>query len=668
MKCPACEKDIGYDIESCPHCGVDVQLYRAYIQIKLFQNGTRENLEVLTRRQSQLEDKLNAFESLLARRVKSGQFTAEKTRAGNEQDNDNPTEQVETAQTHRSGDSPEQETPSTAHEYRPVSSPPPLPPTRTAKKPKTPEAEIHFGQKWLLIIGVAITVLGIAYFLKYAFDREWIGPAGRVAMAYLAGLGFLATGEIFRRKGEDRFGLYLLGGGVAVLYLSTYASYQLYGLFDQPVAFGLMILTTALSCSLSLLYNTMWLTLLGLMGGFATPVILSTGTGNFVGLMSYLTLLNAGVLAIAFFKQWRLLNFFGFASTWLIYTAFVFEYQLTDLFWPAMIFTNLFFLIYNFVPFAYFLFKERQERLTSFFIIAPNAFISFGFNFTYVKDYYSLEAVTVISLLYTAVFAGMANFIYRRAQLNKQAVVLLLAKAVLFLVITVPILFSGHWITIFWALQATVLGWASVRLNNRKLLISSLLLLAGAMVKFLTYDYIAVFAVTGSQEHFADGYTYLLAGRYINAFITLGCVYIFTKLLASSPSSLLKRKSQFAGIVFAAFILMLFRVLNLETSAFFYDFAPRARFAAISVVWTLFSIGLMVLGFYKNNPLIRKASIGLFSLTILKVFFLDMKNVSTPYRILSFVVLGLVLIGASYLYYKFKDRLLIPPGQQKENQ
>jgi uncharacterized membrane protein len=92
----------------------------------------------------------------------------------------------------------------------------------------------------------------------------------------------------------------------------------------------------------------------------------------------------------------------------------------------------------------------------------------------------------------------------------------------------------------------------------------------------------------------------------------------------------------------------------------------QARFAAVSVLWTLFSVALMLLGFRKNSAAARKVSFTLFSLTVLKVFLFDMANFSTPYRIISFIILGLMLVGTSYLYYKHKDRIISAIADDKE--
>src|SRR5215470_19375542 len=109
--------------------------------------------------------------------------------------------------------------------------------------------------------------------------------------------------------------------------------------------------------------------------------------------------------------------------------------------------------------------------------------------------------------------------------------------------------------------------------------------------------------------------------------------------------------------LYGAFAALLFLVLTIEVSALSYDHARQARFAAISVLWTLFSIALMLLGFRYQQARLRLVSLGLFGVTVLKVFLWDMANVSTPFRIVSFVVLGLMLISASYLYYRYRGHL-----------
>jgi uncharacterized membrane protein len=664
------------------------------------------------------------------------------------------------------------------------------------KRNDSSQLEIRLGQKWLLIVGIVTMVFGIGYFLKYSFDRGWIGPAGRVAMAYLWGLALLTGGNRFRRTFET-FGLYVIGGGIATLYFSTFAGFQIYHLFGQLPSFFIMTMITALACLLSVIHDAKWLAVLGLIGGFFTPVMLSTGQDNQIALMTYMSILNFGLLGIAFHKKWNLLNYLGFAFTYLLYVAWFTSYYQDSKFWPSIIFLNIFYLTYSIIPFAYESLREKAGNTGTFLVPALNSFIAFGFGYEMIRKYSSLEWVSVITIFYSLVSLLMAGFLYKRGERNRDAFVMLSAKAALFLIITVPMIFSRHWITIFWAAQAVTLLWAGLRLERKQLLFGSYLLLGFAAGKFLLYDYSAVFRFDFATWSMADSYSYLLLERLLTSgflllairrfsvmltrshgeafslsgaddhrifsalfgilvFICLnvetssfftdylpdaqpaalcvlwtiqsfallrhgiesgkkgllipayllfmlaagkfflydyGAVYHFTmsdlaisapytsllierlttaalllsflyfssSLLRKNPADILASRLNIRGeyvIHDALFWFMLFVILNMEAGSLFHEYLPSARFAAVSVLWALFSVALMIRGFSSKSLCMRRTSLGLFLLTLMKVFLFDMANVDTPYRIVSFIVVGLLLVGTSYLYHRFRDRIM----------
>ncbi len=152
-------------------------------------------------------------------------------------------------------------------------------------------------------------------------------------------------------------------------------------------------------------------------------------------------------------------------------------------------------------------------------------------------------------------------------------------------------------------------------------------------------------------------YTHHLLERFITSVRSDGFVVVRPSDYALQARSVFRRIA--LPLLWGGFVAILFIVLNAEVAAYFHDYGSQARFAAISVLWTLFSLLMMIFGFSFNLSVLRKAAI-LFAITMLKVFLLDMANVSTPYRVVSFLVLGLMLIGASYLYHRFKERILPP--------
>jgi uncharacterized membrane protein len=523
----------------------------------------------------------------------------------------------------------------------------------------TSDLEIRLGQKWLLIAGLLTMVFGVGYFLKYSFEQGWVGPAGRVAMAYLWGIVFLVAGDRFRKKGFGAFGLSLAGGGIAVLYFATFAAFQIYHLFNQTPSFLIMVLITVLASLLAILYDAKGLAVMGLVGGFLTPVLLTTGQDNQIALMTYMTILNLGLLSVAFYKKWDILNSLGFSFTYLLYTAWYASHYAEHKFWPAIIFLNIFFLIYSVAPFAYQFFRKSSEQVRGFTILILNSLFAFGYSYAMVRGHFSLPWVSVISLFYTLVFLSLATFLYRRRVHQQEAFVVFLAKAALFLIITVPIIFSRHWITVFWAVQGLTLLWMGATLDRKGLRAAGYGLLGITVWKFLFHDYSGIFLLDFSYGFaIRNGYTNLLVERLTTSVVLLIMIFVAGSLARRDSLRTFSPDHPDAPAVFGVWGALLFIILNVEVSSFFYEYLPQGRFAAISVLWTLFSVSLMLLGFKTNASALRKASFGLFLATALKVFLFDMANVSTPYRIISFIILGLVLVGTSYLYYKFKDRII----------
>lgn len=659
MECPGCNGVIAYLSQKCESCGYvyDKEIYEKlsfYFDLK----NELDHLRSITKNDiwaglQKISEKIKGYEGVIDADLKN---LSVHIKGKGETKSESPKE-IKAPATPDIKKAPEPaRIQSKAIPVKAIQSPKPA----SDKKPA--DFEIHLGQKWLLIIGIITTVFGVGYFLKYSFERGWVGPAGRVAMAYLWGIIFMIVGNQFQRKKFETFGLYLIGGGIATLYFATFAGFQIYHLMGQTPSFLIMVLITVFASILSIFYDTKWLAVLGLIGGFLTPVLLSTGQDNQIVLMTYMTILNLGLLGVAFYKKWDFVNILGFIFTYLLYSGWFFQHYSQEKFWPAIIFLNVFYFIYCVIPFAYQFFRVESEKLKGFLIIIPNSFIAFGFSYFMIRQYFSLEWVSVITILYALVFLSMASYLYTQEKQNLEAFVVLLAKSILFLVITVPIIFSKHWITIFWAAQALTLIWMGIRLDRKSLIGGSYILMAVTIWKFLSYDYGNTFNFHIANFYISNSYTYMLPERYITSIFLLSMIYWLAhmakkadlRVLASPGAS----DAKDTAAILVIWGILLFTILNIETSSFFHDYLPAASFAAISVLWTFFSVGLMAKGFKDNSSAARKVSLGLFSVTIIKVFLFDMSNISTPYRIISFIILGLLLVTTSYLYYKFKDRIL----------
>lgn len=198
-----------------------------------------------------------------------------------------------------------------------------------------------FGGNTVLRVGVVLLFLGLAFLLRYATEGVVVPIELRYAGVAAAAIGLLGLGWWLRLRNSN-YGLMLQGTGIAVLYLTVFAAMRLHPLIDPGAALGLLVAVTVFSAILAITQDALGLACAAALGGFAAPILTSTGAGNHVALFSYFALLNAGILAIAWFKAWRLLNLIGFVGTFGIGFAWGMRAYTPDLLWSTEPFLILF--------------------------------------------------------------------------------------------------------------------------------------------------------------------------------------------------------------------------------------------------------------------------------------------------------------------------------------
>src|SRR5579864_3824229 len=185
-----------------------------------------------------------------------------------------------------------------------VSAPGDIPP-RVPYTESDSDLESRIGSHWLNRIGIAALLIGVSYFLKFAFDNNWIGPAGRVTIGLLAGIAMVVWSERFRSKGYKAFSYSLKAVGIGAMYLSLWAAFQVYSLIPSSFAFVMMLAVTAATAAMALAQDAQILAAFALTGAFSTPLLLSTGQNREIALFAYVAILDLATLALVRFKPWR---------------------------------------------------------------------------------------------------------------------------------------------------------------------------------------------------------------------------------------------------------------------------------------------------------------------------------------------------------------------------
>ncbi|WP_176842388.1 DUF2339 domain-containing protein [Chitinophaga filiformis] len=338
---------------------------------------------------------------------------------------------------------------------------------------KNPDLEKFIGENLFNKIGIAILVIGIGFFLKYAIDKNWINEIGRTFIGIVCG-GILIGLAHRLRKTFTAFSSVLVGGGVAVLYFSITIAFQQYHLISQTLAFIMMVLITAFTVVLSLSYDRKELAVLAILGGFSSPLLVSTGAGNAAVLFTYILILNVGMLILAYYKKWNIVNIISYIATvilfgtWLSYNISQKEGKAVP-YGTALIFATLFYVVFFLMNVVNNLRQRIDFKVIEIMMLLSNTFL-----------YYAAGMVILAHIgkagvpefdsdagryqgLFTACMA-VFNFIfayalYRIQRADRNLVYLLIGLTLSFLSLTAPVQLNGNHITLFWAAESVLLLW-----------------------------------------------------------------------------------------------------------------------------------------------------------------------------------------------------------------
>ncbi|HKX42473.1 MAG TPA: DUF2339 domain-containing protein, partial [Burkholderiaceae bacterium] len=184
-----------------------------------------------------------------------------------------------------------------------------------------------FGGNTIVKAGIGILFIGLAFLAKYASEHVHVPIEFRLASIGGVALVLLALGWRLRNR-RAQYAQVLQGGAIAVLYLTLFAAFKFYNVLAVGPAFALMVVVAALAAALAVLQDARSLAVVGALGGFATPLLVSSGSGNYIALFSYYLVLDLGIALVAWHRTWRSLNLIGFAATFLVATAWgVLDYR-----------------------------------------------------------------------------------------------------------------------------------------------------------------------------------------------------------------------------------------------------------------------------------------------------------------------------------------------------
>ncbi len=535
--------------------------------------------------------------------------------------------------------------------------PAPAAPRTAEEKDASRDWEWLLGGNWLARIGILALIVGVGFFLKLAFDNDWIGETGRVVLGFATGVLLLGGGEFWSRR-YPAWAQAVTGGGVAILYLSVFAGYSLYDLFAPVPALFLAGLVTAAAAGLSVRHASRAVAVLAMLGGFATPLFLADRLDDLWVLLVYVVVLDLGVLALAYYRDWRWLAILAFVGSLVLFGFWYDEFD------PGLALAQtgitVIFLMFAGASNLLCLRRTGDPEPLDWALIVLNAVAFLAISYQILFDVHRpwMGAFT----LALAVFYALNGFgILLRYPEKELLGRVSLGIAIVLLTIAIPVQFEGVWVTTAWTIEAALLVLVSYMHSRPNLRWAAGAIFAIVVLKLVVFD----FSADDWREIYfgADHSYHPVANWHFLAFAAAVAGMHLSALLISSrqaddphPSDQRFRRYLLVaanGLTVFALSGEIVDAFDREYFAVDPEIAGQVVSLSLSGLWAAYAAVLIILGIAFRTYWLRVAGLGLLAVPVIKLFAYDAFELAQAYRVAAFIGLGVMLIAGGFLYQRY---------------
>jgi uncharacterized membrane protein len=518
---------------------------------------------------------------------------------------------------------------------------------------------------WFAIIGAIALAIGVGFFLRLAFQNNWIGVTGRIVLGIATGLALLGLAEYFRRR-YPTWAQAVTGGGLAILYLAIYAAFGLYELIDPRPALLFLALVVLLSGLLALRYESLVIALVSIGGAFLTPILLGGELRSDPLLLAYILLVDVGILGIATFRNWRWFTLLGMAASYALFAAWVGQVPGRDLVLAEGGLTGIFLIFVGATSLFHVLWR-RMPGPVDMALITINAAAYFALTFDLLWPKYS-DWFGFISLG-LSLFYGMVGYAaIQRSGAPPQVALFALAAALVFLTVAAPLQLTGQWITVAWAAEGAVLVWVGFFVRSWPTRAFALGVFAIAVLRLLIFDTPVELA----------GFRPVLNDRFPTFVVAIAAFAIGAYLYRRQRGRLEKWEENVSLVLVGVANLLALWLFSAEAIAFFdsRELAARSVLArqdaengkllTLTALWAIYALGLLSVALGTRSAPWCWAGLALLSAPILKLLLFDTFFVHLDpltfrpvlnFQFLIFLVVLAAVVFAAYLYWRQRAQL-----------
>ncbi|MCU0326140.1 MAG: DUF2339 domain-containing protein [Spirosomaceae bacterium] len=554
---------------------------------------------------------------------------------------------------------------------------PKVPPT-TILPSKGINSEEFWGGNLLSKIGIFILVIGLGIFVKYAIDNNLLNPAARIVLGYVAG-SILAGLAYYLKPKYHTYSSVLVSGAVATTYFTTYSAYHFYQFYPLWLTFGLMVLFTVLTVYLATIYDRQWIGIFGLVGAYAIPFLLSDNSGQVWKLFTYIALVNVGILWLLFRKKWLWMGGVAFSFTWLIF-IFASESNYQNL--ANIKINTLFSIVFFVLAQIYFIARTLKQETIK---IGGIFFLVFNYLLYYFSGLDALGSIQngrfegLFSLIFGLLNLGLALYLLKKSS----------SDSVLFwssVIATILLLYTAGFLQInYWYETNIPKGELNVSIHNAFkgiwILNYTMAFLSGLILLVRRYNIkhdslmiltilsgFVIWGVLVSQdstmlraEYMKSNLPFIgLAIRYLQYILIAILVYFNLQLSEAFSDSLqIIKKVRYLFIHIVILLVLTYETTTIWMLADAKNAATQADDSTrigYSVLWAIYGLLMIYLGFRNRSKLFRISGIVLLGIVIIKLFTYDLSDATTITKIILFISVGILLLIASFLYQRLSKK------------
>jgi uncharacterized membrane protein len=347
--------------------------------------------------------------------------------------------------------------------------------------------ENYIGLRFMHIIGIVVLVTGLSIGVKYAIDKQLISEIMRIILAYTAGLVLFILSLRLKNK-YQLFSAILFSGSMASVYFTTYAAFVYYDFFPVFIAFALMTALTIYTVITAINYNRQEIAILGMIGAYGIPFLISANAERVDLFFSYILLINIGVAFISFKRSWKMMQYLALLITWILFIGWEFMRYESSVQLMGILFMSAYYILFLISAIARRISRsasllpgEIQQVVVNNMAICIAAVLIFG-NGGFEKN---LAATTGFVALFTGLLAVVFSALYRSEIILQRMIAW---QAIILLVLFIGFRWEGLTVTLLWITMAVLLFIGGIIYKRSWPRLASILLIGITLVKLIIFD------------------------------------------------------------------------------------------------------------------------------------------------------------------------------------